>query len=138
MDTITLAEAVRLSLAISIDEAEIVRLEDSNLWKWYRIGYGEINGAYTRREFLRESQANKSSVSKAVRVATAADESAAFRKALESGKFGSLQAAYAAIPKKRSTSRVRVVSVTIKFTADGVELPKGLTAAQRRALKAAL
>lgn len=110
MDTISLVEAVRLSITISAQENEIARLEDSNLWKWYTIGYAIAAGSFTRAKFIKESEADKTSVSMAVAVAVAADSSVKFRRALESGEFGSLRKAYDA--RKKFGSKVAVTKPT--------------------------
>lgn len=132
----TLADAIRAAIDFVDTDREIKRLEDTALWKAYTVGYGLAAGAYTRKAVIDGSGMHKSAVSKAEKVAATADSNVKYRNALCAGKFGSLEAAYAACPK-RKTSRSTVVTVTIKFTADGVTLPK-MTAAQRKALKAAL
>lgn len=133
-------ESVTLAQAVSL-HSDILESDISNLWRWYFIGYAIMVNRFTRNEFLTKAKkANKTTLSMAVSCATYAQQNDAFRKKLETDGFGSLRAAWDAIPNKQKTSREKASkrqSVVVDVLVDElVEL--GLTPAQaRKAIKKA-
>lgn len=98
----------------------IIKTEGNKLFLWIEIAHAVIHGDIKPVEVIRKVKAktgrtlDKGDFSKAVTVARECDTNKKFRKSLESGKFASLNDAYATVKGKTSGDKANAVRFSEK------------------------